>query len=358
MTRLSKFLKSVVPWRIKLWIKALRDPEIATPTDLRHCYRLLLGRDPDPDGWQTFMASIRHGAMSRTRLVRDFLGSAEFSTGPLSTTTEGQEPTAVDLPEFRIYVRDTESAIGRALYHDRCYESEVTAALTQVVTLGMSVVDIGCNVGYFSLLAARLVGEGGAVYAYDPSETNCRLLRRSASENGLDNIQVHCKALANGVSQYAYIEGDGNGVLQHLNLDGPATCGAVVTTASLDAELPDTFKPNLIKLDVEGAEHLVLNGARRILKNHAPVILSEFSPKALEQVSRIAPRTYVEDILGLGYRVFVLDPTSAPIALGAGSQAVIDYWRRRKTDHIDLMFVPTGHGRTWTSGAIAHGSDG
>ena len=337
--QVSKLLKACLPWRFKLWIKARRNQEIATPTDLFYCFRLILGRDPDPEGWQTFMESIRHGSMTRTRLVRTFLESVEFAMRKSSADAMGKIPIAVDLPEFLIYVRNAESAIGQAMIHDRGYEPEVTTALRRILVPGMSFVDIGCNVGYFSLLAASIVGERGVVHAYDPSQTNCDLLRRSATENGFRNIDVRCKALADKVSQYAYFERDGNGVLGASHGDIRNVCGAVVTTTVLDTDLGNAPQIDVIKIDVEGAEHLAMLGAKALLTKHHPVILSEFSPKALEQVSRIAPEEYLEYMLGFGYSIFVLVPSQPPAGLGGDTSVVMNCWKDRKVDHINLMFV-------------------
>ncbi len=337
--RLNKLFKSFVPWRIKLWLKARRSPDIATPKDLLYCYRLILGREPDSDGWQTYMESIRHGAMTRARLVRAFLESVEFGVSSASGNTAEDSPVAVNLPEFLIYVRNTESAIGHEIYNTHSYESEVTAAVKQTLGPGMTFIDIGCNIGYFSLMAARVVGESGIVFSYDPSETNCALLRRSATENGFQNIDVRSKPLADKVSQYTYFERGGNGVLHELSGDTPTACGPVVTTAVLDKDLADVASIDVIKLDVEGAEHLVMLGAKALLEKHRPVILSEFSPKGLEQVSQISPREYLDYMIGLGYHVSILSPDQSPIALGADSSAVMDYWKRKGGDHVDLIFV-------------------
>lgn len=187
---LRPFLKRRLPAELKLRVKAWLDPEIATPRDLRFCYRLSLGRNPDREGWEAHMASIRSGAMTRARLVRTFLQSAEFRNHAALHAARHPDGQRVDLPDFIIHVRDTESAIGRAICEQRIYEPEVKAALETVLRPGMTFIDAGCNIGYFSLLAAGRVGESGRVLAFDPSPVNCRLLRRSAEENGFRNVEV------------------------------------------------------------------------------------------------------------------------------------------------------------------------
>jgi len=124
--QLAKLAKACIPWQWKLWLKARRDPEIATPKDLLYCYRLILGREPDPDGWETFMASIRPGGMPRTRLVRAFYESVEFNMMQSGDDANEEVPVLVRLPEFQIYIRDAKSTVGHAIYHDHCYEPEVT----------------------------------------------------------------------------------------------------------------------------------------------------------------------------------------------------------------------------------------
>ncbi len=340
-TIVAKFIKSCMPRSFKVRIKAWLDPELATARDLRSCYRLLLGRKPDREGWRAFMASIRDGAMTRRRLVRTFLESAEFRGVSAAGAYSHDLPAFVALQDFGIYVNDPESSVGRAICHDRVYEPEVTAAMTGCLQPGMTVIDAGANIGYFSLLAARKVGEYGTVHAFDPSPFNCDLLRRSARENGFCNIIVHDKPLADKVARYAFFEQGGNGMLLEIDPHKEApVCDALVTTALLDDYLDDISRVDVIKLDVEGAEHLVMCGAKKLLERDRPVILTEFTPGALTHISRVAPEHYIDYLLQYGYRISVLASGKPPLEIEKPSgAAVMRLWEHGRQEHLNLMFT-------------------
>ena len=333
------WLKRYVPWRVKLWLRTRRYPETATPRDLYYCYRLLLGRKPDRNGWQAYMADIRQGAMTRDRLVRTFLQSVEFRLGRFAGERSAN-PICVDLPEFHIQIHDIESAIGRAIGVDRSYEPEVSVFFRKYLKPGMVFVDVGCNVGWFSLLAATCVGPQGKVYAYDASSRNCELLRQSASMNGFANIEVRTCPLADRVADFAYFERDGNGVLHAIgsgDITEIAGCD-LVASSTLDLELAGRHV-DVVKIDVEGAEYMVLQGGKRLLAESMPLILAEFGADALRQVSNIEPEQMVNDMLGLGYRIYAL-AQSGTLSELSSAQSVLALQSKLGLDHINLVFAP------------------
>ena len=86
-------------------------------------------------------------------------------------------------------------AVGHTVARTGSYEPEVSATLREVLPPGATFVDIGANIGWFSLLAASLVGPTGRVIAIEPNPRNVALLRQSAKDNGFDNIDVVTVAL-------------------------------------------------------------------------------------------------------------------------------------------------------------------
>src|SRR3990172_3951145 len=84
-----------------------------------------------------------------------------------------RRPMLVKLKEFRIYVRLDDWAVGARIAVKRSYETHVTAAMRPLLQPGMVVVDVGANIGYYTLLAAARVGPGGKVIAFEPGSENC-----------------------------------------------------------------------------------------------------------------------------------------------------------------------------------------
>jgi FkbM family methyltransferase len=142
---------------------------------------------------------------------------------------------------------------------------------------GMTALDIGANVGFFTLMMARLAGDSGRVHAFEPSRTTLEKLRRNIEENAFQNITILEVALSDRVEERA---------LHHDEDPSQNRFGQVVSPAGeekvacrpLDAELGPGATFDFVKIDVEGAELLVFRGAEKLLaaNPHAP-ILCEFN---------------------------------------------------------------------------------
>jgi len=146
------------------------------------------------------------------------------------------------------------------------YEREKQRAFAAAVEPTMTVFDIGANVGFYTLIASRLVGPRGRVVAFEPLPRNVDYLRRHVSMNAASNVTVIEAAVA---------ERGGTGMLKEGS--GPAegalsSCGDVmVRLVALDL-LTDLPAPDVMKIDVEGAEFEVLRGAAATLRTHRPTI--------------------------------------------------------------------------------------
>ena len=149
------------------------------------------------------------------------------------------------------------------------YEPHQTRLFVETVKPGDVVYDVGAHVGYYSVLASTLVGDSGHVVGFEPVPANLHYLRRHLQINGCQNVTVieACVAEAEGVSHFE-TRGTGMG---HIWEDGKLT----VRTVSLD-ELVQAGKippPDCIKIDVEGAEYSVLQGAQALRARTYPTIL-------------------------------------------------------------------------------------
>jgi FkbM family methyltransferase len=172
------------------------------------------------------------------------------------------------------------------------YEREQTALFEQMLRPGDTVLDVGANVGYYTLLAAVLVGEHGRVHAFEPEPRNAGFLRRHAAINRCRNVTVQQAAVSDraGTARFDFGSGSGTG---HL-----ADAGAIeVRTLRLDDYCAEHgLAPTAIKIDVEGAEMSVLQGARETLRRHLPALfLSTHGPEV--------HRASLDFLRGMGYRV-------------------------------------------------------
>jgi FkbM family methyltransferase len=148
------------------------------------------------------------------------------------------------------------------------YEREQSALFQEHIQPGQQVLDIGAAVGYYTLLAARLVGPAGSVVAFEPHPENLRYLRSHVRQNRLSQVRVLNLALADASGTARFGGGSGSGT-SRLHDDGEFE----VNVRRLDdlAE-EDSLAPQHIKIDVEGAELAVLRGGECLIREHRPTI--------------------------------------------------------------------------------------
>ena len=153
-------------------------------------------------------------------------------------------------------------------------EPYVQEALSRVVRPGMTVYDIGCSVGFFTVISARAVGPGGRVVAFDALPANVAAARRNAERNALTNVEVHEVAVGahNGPGRFAVAASSVWGRL----VDGAAGTMDVQVVA-LDARIASGQLPvpDVIKIDIEGGEVDALAGLEQTLRDHRPLVLVE-----------------------------------------------------------------------------------
>jgi FkbM family methyltransferase len=148
------------------------------------------------------------------------------------------------------------------------YEPEQTRMFEAHVRPGDTVLDVGAHVGYYTLLSAVLAGPRGSVWAFEPNPRNCAFLRRHAEINGCANVRVTEAAVSDAAGRARVDFGTGSGT-GHLAGDGAIE----VETVRLDDFVRERgIAPTAVKVDVEGAERRVLDGARETLARHRPVL--------------------------------------------------------------------------------------
>lgn len=157
------------------------------------------------------------------------------------------------------------------------YEPTVQDALRRHAHNGGVVYDVGANVGFFSLLAAQLVGPYGTVHAFEPHPRTIAVLRENLRVNGLSWVHAHNVAVAdyNGESVLSDVPERGWSHLED-RLRHPQRTGALpVSVATLDSYAGGFEPPDVIKIDTEGYERDVLDGAAAIIDAHSPVLICE-----------------------------------------------------------------------------------
>lgn len=305
-------------------------------------YRAVLAREPDPEGRQAMVQAIREGRLSVTELIAGMLASPEYrrahtddtltfsTTKPVCTLIQDRLRLWVDLADRFV-------SLG-CLLGD--YEPSETRFILSNLASGDVFLDIGANVGWFSVLAADRVGPTGRVHAFEPRAETARLLDRSIADNGFsDRVTLHVTALGaeDGESRLLGSETSTNLGGFRLARDAdeafPRMTSETVSLTALDS-LPIEAPVRLIKLDVEGAEPQVLEGARRLIARDRPLILSEVFAPGLRHVSSQEPADYAALVAELGYRMHALID-------GAPGELIADAAVLDAPHPVNVVLIPT-----------------
>jgi FkbM family methyltransferase len=158
------------------------------------------------------------------------------------------------------------------------YEVPVQKTVASLLREGGVFYDIGANVGFFSVLAGRIVGQAGAVYAFEPVPANASTVERNARLNRLGNIEVLRVAVSShtGKSELFLAHYAGGAALKSAGAPPDLAGSIVVDTSSIDDLVGLRIRPpDVVKIDVEGAEEDVLQGMLDVLREWRPKVILE-----------------------------------------------------------------------------------
>jgi FkbM family methyltransferase len=176
----------------------------------------------------------------------------------------------------------------------------------------MVVLDIGAHIGYYTLIAASLVGEEGKVFAIEPDPGNFALLKKNVEVNGYKNVILIQKAVSNRSGETALICDDEQTASHHIwRTVGDETKVVKVDMITLDEFFADaSFTIDLIKMDIEGAEELALQGMSRLLTNPERTrdikIFSEFCPSWIRRCGS-SPEDYLNKLAQYGFKINIVN---------------------------------------------------
>lgn len=169
------------------------------------------------------------------------------------------------------------------------YEDHVVQAMEDCLGRGDVFYDAGSNVGVFAFLAATLVGEKGAVYAFEPEPNNVLCFQRSLDNAPVQNVELHDIALGSEDARMTFDRRGGAFLGRLVECEDEAESEGVcdIEVRAIDSLIADGLPPpDLIKIDVMGGEGLVLEGAKGTLRTHKPAVLCEMHPDNPAGVSR------------------------------------------------------------------------
>lgn len=229
------------------------------------------------------------------------------------------------------------------------YEEPFARLLLSFVNRETHFVDIGANIGFFTLVVAQKARRG-RVWSVEPDDQNVKLLRASVALNGFeDRVEVHHLAAS-----------DADGELFFSTLGHEANIGARFTAKEestlTERSLAGARKPtkirartidnllrggkvDVVKIDVEGHEPAVLAGMQEVLRRQRPVVFSEFAPGTIRHISKTDPAEMLHLVRACDYELAIVEESGAVTPMGSDVAGVLARHEEKK-HHLDLLFTP------------------
>jgi len=196
-------------------------------------------------------------------------------------------------------------------------EPGLLALVKSTVREGMAVVDVGANVGTYTLAALRAIGARGKVISYEPTPRVFDILKNNVQVNGFlesGRVDLRCKAVTDSASQGRPFHVLRNSLTHNSLFDDTSAAGATeviaVETVSLDEDLAHLERLDVVKIDAEGAEPLILRGMRRLIERSPGLrLFIEFAPAHLKRAN-VDVYAFLEEIRTMGFGIQeVVEPT-------------------------------------------------
>ena len=274
-------------------------------------YRLMLDREPESED---VIGPKLDGSRDTGELRRHLMTSAEFQ-GKNRDYAHSNDRTIV-IKELeggvRLFVDLSDHVIGLNIVRGQ-YEVDEVRYVRTVLRPGDTAIDAGAHIGFFTMQMAAMVGREGRVHAFEPLEANAELLERSIKENQFaDRIDFRRAAVgaASGTATLTFpVEtlNTGGAYLLHEGTAAlPGNQKKSVPVVALD-DLRIRRPLRLIKMDVEGAEPLVISGAEALLRSDRPVVLSELHPTQLARASGTSADAFLSSLRSIGYQARAIE---------------------------------------------------
>lgn len=216
-------------------------------------------------------------------------------------------PAFVEIDRSRLYLNYDDGWYSSYLaVHGYCEKTE-TAVVRQLARPGMTMLDIGANIGYYTLILSAIAGPEGKVIAFEPDTKNLEFLRRSIAGLPIDNVELVPSAVwesSGSIELYLNPED----LIDHSVIPGAGgerphySIPAVALDEYLDGRAVD-----FVKMDIQGAEGRALMGMSELLEKRPPsVLITEFWPSALRRAGT-PPEEVFARLLDLGYAIQRID---------------------------------------------------
>jgi FkbM family methyltransferase len=268
-----------------------------------------------------------NGAPPSLAAARVALGvlDQQTSESPVTIRWSVDDLVEVDVGGIRMALDRADASVSVQIM-DGEYEPHVMSTLDRLLGDGDVFVDVGANVGFHTFRASARVGGAGRVVAVEANPENARLIAHTIESNSIGNVELVPVALAGGrgyVSFGTHVGSNGGFLPDGADTTGSGR-GTIVPTMALD-DL-DLDSVSVVKIDVEGAEAIVIDGALATIERHRPTFVMEFSQEMTTRVSARSPRQHLSRFVDWGYSIAVIDRTTGSPQPASSVDQLLGEW--------------------------------
>ena len=219
----------------------------------------------------------------------------------------------------------SKKGLALSISHYGTYEELESKIMEEKIEMGNIVVDVGANIGLHTLNMARIVGNTGQVFAFEPDPSNFEILKKNVKINNYKNIILEQKAVGDKHGRTTLYQSDHPGKHRIFPQTEQAKSQVQVELTNLDNYFDSDMidKINFIKIDVEGLEFSVLKGMKNILKNNKNIkILFEFVPKDTMEAGFI-PIELLNYLTSNGFKLYCMDEKTKKLLYVSNNEEIL-----------------------------------
>jgi len=219
----------------------------------------------------------------------------------------------------------SKKGLALSISHYGTYEELESKIMEEKIEMGNIVVDVGANIGLHTLNMARIVGNTGQVFAFEPDPSNFEILKKNVKINNYKNIILEQKAVGDKHGRTTLYQSDHPGKHRIFPQTEQAKSQVQVELTNLDNYFDSDMidKINFIKIDVEGLEFSVLKGMKNILKNSKKIkILFEFMPENTMEVG-FTPIELLNYLTSNNFKLYCMDDKTKKLLHVSNNEEIV-----------------------------------
>lgn len=312
--------------------------------EIEYLYKKILLRHSRQFEIEHYLRNLENGKLQFSDIEKSLKNSIERKH--IDTLNQAKDEPIKTKDGIGMHLDHHDYAVSAELCVYKIWEPFETLIFKKFIKKNTIFIDIGAHIGYYSLLCASKATKG-KIFAFEPVPQNFNLLQKNIILNGLTNIEPIQKAVSNQNNNVSlFLSNDSN--TGDNRFFGDSVFGKLGEQKSIKVsclKLDDFFKeynilPNVIKMDIQGAESLALKGMKNTLQNVENLILfTEFWPKGIISTGE-SPQEFLETVNEYGFKIFEIDEQNRKLIKKSITELISIYTDEKNPDvQTDLLLL-------------------